>query len=122
MALRAGKAGPSVRGNAAPCPYEWESAMTSGMCRTLIASLGAVALVLAASETFAAGITHIEGVAPPPPTSHSTGRFGALRSLHHHRRTGGFFPTAQDYFYGPSYDEPMVDPRQPRTSDDIRYT
>ena len=49
MALRAGKGRPSVRGNAGPSTYEWVSAMTSGMCRTLIASLGAVALVLAAS-------------------------------------------------------------------------
>jgi hypothetical protein len=97
--------------------------MTSGMCRTLIASLGAVALVLAASETFAAGITHIEGVAPPPPTFHPTVRsLHHLRGLHHQRGTGGFFPTAEGYFYGPSYDEPMVDPRQPGTSDDIRYT
>jgi hypothetical protein len=43
--------------------------------------------------------------------------------MHHHRGSGVFWPSAADYFYGPSYDdEPMMDARRPRTSDDIRYT
>ena len=89
------------------------------MCGTLIASLSVVAFVLAASETFADPAVVRGGVfAPPHPTSHPS----VGRSLHHRRGTGGIWPTAGGFFYGPSDDEPMVDARQPKTSDDIRYT
>src|SRR6478672_7123940 len=120
MALRAGRARPSVR-ECCSASLRMVSAMTSGICRTLIASVGAVALVFPASETFAAQITHIGGAAPPPPTIHSPGHSPG-RSLHHHRGPRGFFPTTWGYFDGPSYNEPMVDVRRPRTSDDLRYT
>src|ERR1700730_17107726 len=118
MPLRARKARLSVAGMLLRT-CELVSAMTHRMCRRFIASLGAVALVLAASEALAdAPIAHVGGLAPPHPTSAPSAR----RPLHHHRGIGGFWPTAEDYFYGPSYDEPMVDIRPPRTSDDIRYT
>src|SRR5712664_2402534 len=97
------------------------SAMTYRMVGTFIASLSVVALVLAASETFAdSGVTVVRGgvFAPPRPTFQPP----AGRSLHHHHGIGGFWPTAGGVFYGPSNDEPMVDARPPRTSDDIRYT
>jgi hypothetical protein len=94
--------------------------MTHKICRTLIASVGAVALVLAASEALAdPAITHVGGLAPPHPVSPSP----AGRPTHRHRGTGVFWPSAGDYYYGPSYDEqPMMDARPPRASDDIRYT
>ena len=89
------------------------------MCGTFIASLSVVALVLAASETFAdSGVARSGEFAPPRPTFQPSGG----RSLHYHRGIGGFWPTAGGVFYGPSNDEPMVDARQPKTSDDIRYT
>jgi hypothetical protein len=91
------------------------------MYRTLIASLGVVALVLAASETFAdPGVVHVGGLAPPRPAAQPP----VGRPLHrHHRATGGFLPSAGGYFYEPSHDEPMMmDARQPRASDELRYT
>jgi hypothetical protein len=88
---------------------------------TFIASLSVVALVLAASETFAdpggargAGA----GVAPTRPAFPSF-----PRSMHHHHR-GGFFP-AGGLFYGvPSdvVDEPVVVAPPLKQSDDLRYT
>src|SRR5450432_3994751 len=119
MPLRVRKAQPSLRRNAAPYPCELVSAMTFRMCRTFIASLGLVALVLAASETLAdPGVARGGGVAPAAPTFRSS----AGRSMHHHRGIGGL-PTAAGYFYGPSYDdEPAIDAVPPRTSNDIHYT
>ena len=101
--------------------------MTHKMCRTLIASLGVVALVLAASETFAdPGVVHVGGLAPPRPAAqpHPAAQPPVGRPLHHHHRaTGGFLPIAGGYFNEPSYDEPMMmDARQPRTSDELRFT
>jgi hypothetical protein len=93
--------------------------MTYRMYGTFIASLSVVALVLAASETFAdSGVARGGGFAPPRPTFQPS----VGRSLHHHRGIGGLWPTAGGVFYGPSNDEPMVDATQPKTSDDIRYT
>src|SRR5471030_1232042 len=93
--------------------------MTCKMCRTFFASLGAVALVLAASETSAEpGIARGGGVAPTPQAFRSS----AGRSMHHHRGIVGF-PTAADYFYGQSYDdEPVIDAIPPRASDSVHYT
>jgi hypothetical protein len=94
--------------------------MTYRMCGTFIA-LSVVAFVLAASETFAdpaVAVVRGGGFAPPHPTFQPS----VGRSLHHHRGIGGFWPTAGGVFYGPSNDEPMLDARQPKTSDDIRYT
>ena len=98
--------------------------MTYRMCGTLIASLSVVAFVLAASETFADPAVVRGGVFAPP---HPTFQPSVGRSLHHHRGIdhrgiGGFWPTAGGVFYEPSNNEPMLDARQPRTSDDIRYT
>ena len=95
------------------------------MYGALVASLSAVALMLAASETFArtgaasrGGFTSTHGI------SHHR---SAAQSLRHHRRNnfGTFWPEVGDYYDG-SYDgssngEPMVDPTQP-TSGDVHYT
>jgi hypothetical protein len=101
--------------------------MTFRMYGTFVASLSAVVLVLAASETFAdPGVVRAGGVAQQRPASpRSTGR-----SMHqHHRGMGGGFPTAADFFYGPSYDfdgpsydEPVIAAPPPKRSDDLRYT
>ena len=100
-------------------------AMTYRMYGALVASLGAVALMLAASETFArtgaasrGGFTSTHGI------SHHR---SAAQSLRHHRRNnfGTFWPEVGDYYDG-SYDgssngEPMIDATPP-TSGDIHYT
>src|ERR1700738_3516070 len=94
--------------------------MTYRMYGTFIAALSVVVLVLAASETFAdPGVARAGGSAAQRPAfPRSVGR-----SLHHHRRgMGGGWPTAEDFFYGPSYDEPMVTAPPPKRSDDLRYT
>ena len=82
---------------------------------TFIASLGAVALVLAASETFAdPGVVRGAGIAPARPAFPSFPR--------HHR--GGFFPGTGGVFYGLPNEvrEPVVEASPPKTSDDLRYT
>ena len=95
--------------------------MTHRMHGTLIASLSVVALVLAASETFAdSGVAIVRGGVSAP--QHPTSQSPVGRSQHHHRGIGAFWPTAGGVFYGPSNDEPMVDARPPKTSDDIRFT
>jgi hypothetical protein len=87
--------------------------MTHRMCRTFIASLSAVALVLAASAALAnPGVTHVGGVAPPHPASPPP----AGRPMHHQRGTRGFGPIVDGYFYGPSYDAPMADVTPSRSS------
>src|SRR5271169_4802739 len=93
--------------------------MTYRMYGALIASLSAVALMLAANETFArAGIT----------STHSISRPSVARSLRHHHRdnrdnTGAFWPGVGDYddSYGPSNGEPIAGVAQP-TSGDIHAT
>ena len=120
MALLAPKTRFSVAWECCSVTNGLVSAMTYRMYGTFIAALSVVVLVLAASETFAEpGVARAGGSAAQRPAfPRSVGR-----SLHHHHRgMRGFFPTAGGYFDGPSYDEPMVDARPPRTSDDIRYT
>jgi hypothetical protein len=96
-------------------------AMTYRMYGALVASLGAVALMLAASETFArtgaasrGGFTSTHGI------SHHR---SAAQSLRHHRRNnfGTFWPDEGDYYDGPSNGGPLVDGTQPM-SGDVHYT
>lgn len=88
---------------------------------TFIASLGAVALVLAASETFAdPGPARGAGVAPSRPAFPS---FPRSTHHHHHHRGGGFFPAGGGVFYGLPNDAPTVVEAPPlKQSDDLRYT
>jgi len=86
---------------------------------TLIASLSAVALVLAASEASAdPGAVRGAAVAPARPA------FPSFPRSHPHHPRGGFFPAGGGVFYGQPYavDEPVVVAPQPKTSDDLRYT
>jgi hypothetical protein len=85
--------------------------------KTLIASLGAVALLLAAGETFAEpGPARGAGVAPTRPAFPSFPR--------HHGHRGGFFPGTGGVFYGLANEvrEPVVEAPPPKLSDDLRYT
>jgi hypothetical protein len=94
---------------------------------TLIASLSAFALVLAAGETFA----NPAGASGGPAAAHrgpgavpARPAFPTFRSIHpHHRGVGGFYP-AGGYYYGPSatVDEPAVAAPPLKQSDDLRYT
>jgi hypothetical protein len=89
------------------------------MNAAFIVSLGAVALVLTASETSARSGAAARFAGP------SISRPSVAHSLRHHRRTnvGAFWPGAGegDLSYGPSYGEPMANVAQP-TSGDIHYT
>jgi hypothetical protein len=92
--------------------------MTYRMYGAFIASLSAVALMLAANETFArSGAASQGGVT----STHS--HRSVAQSFRHHRRNNAaiFWPGVGDYFDGPSYGGPMVDGAQP-ASGDIRYT
>ena len=84
--------------------------MTYRMHGALIASLSAVALMLAANETFARG-----GSA----STHSISRPSAARSFRHHHRdnAGAFWPGVGDYSDGPSNGEPMAGVAQPMSGD-----
>jgi hypothetical protein len=88
------------------------------MYGALIASLGAVTLMLAANETFARG-----GLA----STHSISRPPVVRSFRDHHRdnardnAGAFWPGEGDYSYGPSNGEPMAGVAQP-TAGDIHAT
>src|SRR5829696_3484057 len=88
---------------------------------TLIASLSAVALVLAASEALAdPGAAHGAGVAPSRPAFPSF-----PRSHHHHPRGGGFWPAGGGIIYGlPSdtVDQTVFVPPNPAAPKDLRYT
>ena len=96
-------------------------AMTYRMYGALIASLGVVALMFAANETFArSGAAHSGGFA----STHSTSRPSIAHSLRHHRRNnvGGFFwPGDEGFDYGPSTSEPITDGTQP-PSGNTHYT
>ena len=92
--------------------------MTYRMYGALIASLSAVALMLAADETFArSGAAARGGVS----STHSTAHRSLAHSFRHHRRSnaGVFWPTAGD-FYG-SNGEPLAEATPPATGD-VRYT
>jgi hypothetical protein len=101
-------------------------AMTYRMYGTFIASLGAIALMLAANETFAAsGIGHRGGFT----STHSISHRSVAQSLRRFRRRNAaiVWPAVGDDFYGSSYGygsshgEPGADITQP-TSGDVHYT
>jgi hypothetical protein len=77
----------------------------------LIASLGVVALMLAASEASArSGAAGRGGLA----STHSLSRPSIAHSFRHHRRGGfGEFWPGDEGFYGPSGGEPLVDATPP---------
>jgi hypothetical protein len=76
---------------------------------TLIASLSAVALVLAAGAASAdPGGARGAGLAPARP---------AFPSFPRHHRGGGFFPATGGVYYGA-----MVEAPPPSRSDELRYT
>jgi hypothetical protein len=119
MRLWAPKARPSLRW-CCSATNELVRAMTYRMYGALIASLGAVALMLAANETFArSGATSRAGA----PSTHSISRPSVAQSLRHHRRhhVGTLWPVVGDSLYGPSNGESMADVTRP-TSGDIHYT
>jgi hypothetical protein len=94
--------------------------MAYRMRAALVASLGAVALTLAAGDSFARSGVAPAGVAGP----HVRGPASFPHSIrHHHRgaRFGGFFPAGGGYIYDPSYSQAPLDLTQP-ASQDIRYT
>ena len=92
--------------------------------KTFIASLGVLALVLGAGETFAdpgpvrgAGAAPSRPAFPSRPGMHQHHR----RGFDHHRGFGGF----GGVFYGLPDDGPTVveaPPLPPKTSDDLRFT
>ena len=89
----------------------------------LLASLSAVALILATNETFAASAAAHGGGAL---AAHPAFRPSVGRSLHHHRGRNGaaFWPGYYgpwDDSYGPSYGEPDIGIAPP-PSGDIHYT
>lgn len=92
--------------------------MTHRMYGALIASLGALALMLAPDETLARpGAATRGGSASIHAISH---RSAAVRSFRHGRRNSGILWPA-DGFYGPSNGEPVLDATQ-GASRDIRTT
>ncbi len=94
-------------------------AMTHRMVGTAIASLGAIALLLAANEAFArSGSAPHGGFA----SSHPMFRPQAAHAFRPHRRSnlGPFWP-AGGFYFGPSNGEAIVDVPQPMPSD-IHYT
>jgi hypothetical protein len=108
---------PSVPCNAAQ--QQMVRDMTYRMNAALIASVSAIALILAANESFGGtGTAHVGGSA----SRHSTFHKSALRSLRHHRRIDAeaFWPATGD-FYEPSTGEPAVDGTHP-TKGDIHYS
>jgi hypothetical protein len=93
-------------------------AMTYRKYGTLIASLSAVALMLAADESFArSGATARSGSA----ATHSASARSVAHAFRHHRRSnaGIFWPAAGE-FYGPN-GEPLAE-APPPASGDVRYT
>jgi hypothetical protein len=90
------------------------------MYGTLVASLSAVALMLAANETFAGS-----GAAPRGgfTTAHSSSHPSLGPSFRHHRRNnvGALWPTFGGFDYGPSNGEPLFEGAPP-TSGDVHYT
>jgi hypothetical protein len=97
--------------------------MAYRMYCAFIASVSAVALMLATNETFARS-----GVAPGGFSSaRPIPRASAVRSFRHHPRhnIGTYWPGAGGYDYGPSNDERLADVLPDVTqpmSRDIRYT
>ena len=90
--------------------------MTFKLHSAFIASLSAVALLLAASDSFArSGAAPGGGArATPPAAGHA---FGHPRRNH----VGGYWPAGGGYYYAPTSGEPLADAIQP-ASRDVRYT
>ena len=91
---------------------------------TFIASLGVVALVLAAGEAFA-DPGAARGAAVAPAVAPARPAFPSFPRSHHHHHRGGFFPGTGGVFYGLSPDaveEPAVVAPPLKQSDDLRYT
>jgi hypothetical protein len=88
------------------------------MNAAFIASLSAVALMLAANETFARSGAALRFASTP-----SISRPSLAHSLRHHRRNnvGAFWPGVGDFSDGPSNGEPLAGVTQP-ASGDIHYT
>jgi len=89
------------------------------MYGAFIASLSVVALMLTANQTFArSGAAHGRGFTSTRSISHAV----AARSVRHTRRNNAsvLWPAGDEYFYGPSNGEPMVDGTQP-ASGDVHY-
>jgi hypothetical protein len=90
------------------------------MYGAFVASLSALALMLAANETFAgSGAAFRGGFVSPHSISHPS----IARAFRHHRRNdvGAFWPGTDDYPYGTSNGEPLANVTQP-ASGDVRYT
>ncbi|HEY5063950.1 MAG TPA: hypothetical protein VIJ04_03850 [Xanthobacteraceae bacterium] len=89
------------------------------MYGALVASLGAVALMLAANETFAASGAAARGRAP---STHSIFRPAVAHSFRHHRRNNaGIFWPGDGFYDQPFNGEPLADvPQSP--SGDVHYT
>jgi hypothetical protein len=103
-----------------PSNNELVRAMTYRVYPAFIAFLGAIAVLLAATETFArSGSASHRAFASARPGSHSP----FARPLLHHRRnnTGTVWPAVEDGFYGPSGVEPTADVAQP-ASGDVHYS
>jgi hypothetical protein len=90
------------------------------MYGAFIASLSAMAFMLAANETLARSGAAPRGAFTP---AHSNSRLSVARSFRHHRinNAGTLWPAVGDSFYGPSNGEPTADIAQP-PSGDIHYT
>jgi hypothetical protein len=93
--------------------------MTHRLYGALVASLGAAALLLAATEGFARSGTAPRGAGVAAPHAHSPG----ARAFRHHGRNRGYpWPAAGGFLYGaPNGGEPAVDVPQ-SISGDFRYT
>jgi hypothetical protein len=93
--------------------------MTYRVYPAFIASLSAIAVMLAANQTFARSGTTSRGAFA---SVHSISHASFSRSLRHHRinNAGTFWP-AGDGFYGPSNGDLPADVAQP-SSGDIHYT
>jgi hypothetical protein len=84
-----------------------------------IASLSAIAVMIAANETLARSGAAVRGGF----TAHSISHRSLASSFRHHRRNNAaiVWPAEGDFSYGPSNGEPIGDVTQP-TSGDIHYT
>jgi hypothetical protein len=125
MRLRAREARPSVSfGGCCSATNEVVRIMKHRSYGALVASVGAVALLLAANEAFAgSGGASRAGFAPTHSSAHSASRPFVSRSFRHHRRNtvGAFWPGDGGIHYGPN-GEPVMDAVPPAASNDVRYT
>ena len=91
---------------------------------TLIASLCAVALVLAAGETFANPVgLHVPAAPAGPGAAPQRPGFPGFRSMHHHHHRGNSFFPGVVYGLPADVEQPVVEaPPIIRQSDELRYT